>query len=138
MPIKLKISVDGVIDVSVPGFNVLNLTTTDPAPFVVNYISFSSWGTTEAKFFYDCVETDKDEQEEENILTALYTPYDSLRIRLFDLYDPHIMPENLTEVFVNIQLIKVSYDYKVSSLRTHAILQAVKIQKLHLSNGANF
>lgn len=59
-------------------------------------------------------------------------------MRLLDLYDPHVMPENLTEVFVNIQLIKVSYDYKVSSLRTHATLLAVMIQEVPLYNGSIF
>lgn len=126
LPIRLKISIDGVIDVSVPGSSALNLTAKDPAPFVVHYISFSSWGTTEAKFFYDCAPIDKDEQEEENILQAQYTPYESLRMSLFNFYDPNLMPLNLNEVFVNFELIKVSYDYKAAFLRTYAHLQTVK------------
>lgn len=126
VPIQLRVSVGGIIDISVPGTDLLPLSATDPSPFAIQYISFSSWGTTEAKFFYDC--RLDDQKQEQNILEELtpeLTANDKIRMFLFNQYDQHVVPADLENIYVNLEMLKVLYDYKKSFLTTHAILRAV-------------
>lgn len=127
LPIRIRISHDGVIDVSVPGSDLLNLTATDPSPVPVKFISFCTWGTTEAKFFYDCTVDEKkqDAEEEENYLTEQLTPQEHLRANLFSSDDAKTMPSDLKEILFELQLVTASYDYRKSVLTTRAILRTV-------------
>lgn len=121
--------IDGTINVSVPGSDVLNLTAKDSTPFAVKYISFSTWGATEAKFFYDCQTKDT---VEENFLDILMpqTPSDQLRSSLFSLYDYNAVPNGLTQVILEMDVLKVSYDYRNSYMSTRAIFRAVNSSDL--------
>lgn len=137
-PIPIHIHVENVggsslIEVLVPGSNVLNLTAVDPAPFTIQYISFCSWGNTEAKFFYDCHEEDDSKSDhaagatDETHLTIKLTPQQHLRTSLFSSDDMLFMPADLTNVRLTMQFLTVSYDYRRSTLTTRAILRAVSL-----------
>lgn len=126
LPVQLKVSIDGQIEVTVPGTDALNLSTNDSSPIDVNYISFSTWGTAEGRFFYDCPQDGIDENLLE-LLTPELTPSERLRSNLFSA-DFSSVPENLTEVYFNLDIIKASYNYQRSILTTQAVIHVVSIR----------
>lgn len=135
LPIRIRVDQKGAIEVSVPGSNVLNLTTVDPSPFPIKYISFCTWGSTEVKFFYDCHEGDTndkstgraDNDAEETHLTMQLTPEDHLRTSLLSSDSMKEMYSGLTNVRLSVQLLTVSHDYRRSVLTTRAILRTVRL-----------
>lgn len=50
----MNIFLGGQIQVTVANEDEPFLVATDPNPFTVNFLSFSSWGASEGKLFFDC------------------------------------------------------------------------------------
>lgn len=98
----------------------------------MKYISFSSWGSTQGKWFYDCPSAPEAQDSDENISTFTttvepdYNPdmndldtFEMLESRLFDLYDYNSIPEDLYFIdIVNFELKNLRYDSKNSVLRS--------------------
>ncbi|XP_058839054.1 uncharacterized protein LOC131694617 [Topomyia yanbarensis] len=54
LPLRIRITRDGLIEVGIEGQDLPLLSATDKNIITVRYLSFSSWGSTQAKWFYDC------------------------------------------------------------------------------------
>lgn len=113
------------------------LTTVDKNPFPIKYISFASWGRTEGLYFFDC-HTAADENTDE--LTpgepVAKTIPEQMFSDLFKDYDVSVPPaaaaaqqtkENL-EIYIQIDIERVSFVTKTSVLMTKSSLRMVKIK----------
>ncbi|XP_055837521.1 uncharacterized protein LOC129905915 isoform X1 [Episyrphus balteatus] len=54
MPIEIIQKNDGQLVINIPGFAEPYLNYSDKNPLNIRFVSFSSWGGTSAKWFYDC------------------------------------------------------------------------------------
>ncbi|XP_055626202.1 acetylcholine receptor-like protein cup-4 [Toxorhynchites rutilus septentrionalis] len=54
LPLRIRITKDGLIEVGIEGQDLPLMSATDKNLTTVQYLSFSSWGATQAKWFYDC------------------------------------------------------------------------------------
>lgn len=102
-------------------YSFLNATDNDPIP--VRYISFSSWGTSLSKWFYDCHRPGdgSDIQEVVRNLTAAERIY----AHLFKAYDQTVSPEGLKHVDLQLEIIRTAYSTEQSSLITRGIVRMV-------------
>lgn len=116
----------GLIQVTVDNeeYSFLNATDKDPIP--VQYISFSSWGASLSKWFYDCHRPGdgSDMQEVVKNLTAAERIY----AHLFQSYDQNVSPEGLTHVDFQLEIIRTAYSTAQSSLTTRGIVRMVCVQ----------
>lgn len=96
LPLTIRITVDGVIDVRITGQEHSVINVTDKNPLTIKYISFSSWGNTEGKWFFDCA-GDKDDRLEE-ILIRHRSLGQIFREALFAEYDINVVPMNLSQI----------------------------------------
>lgn len=123
LPLTIRITVDGLIDVRITGqeHSIINATDTDPLP--IKFISFSSWGNTEGKWFFDCA-GDKDDRLDE-VLIRHRSPMQLFREALFAEYDIHIVPMNLSRINWAFQLKYADFDGKKSQLFVRGKFKAV-------------
>ncbi|XP_055532815.1 uncharacterized protein LOC129722956 [Wyeomyia smithii] len=64
LPLRIRITKDGLIEVLIEGQDLPLLSATDKNLIDVHFLSFSSWGSSQAKWFYDCPSNyDEDESE---------------------------------------------------------------------------
>lgn len=126
LPLNIRITKQGEIIVKINGLNKVIVNATDKNPLSINYISFSAWGTTEGKWFFDCKNSTSDELEE--VISDLPT-YARLLARIFNEYDENSMPPNLNNVYVNFTLLQVVYDSKFSILKSRGIFRMVCFRK---------
>uniref|UniRef100_A0A0K8UNT0 Uncharacterized protein n=1 Tax=Bactrocera latifrons TaxID=174628 RepID=A0A0K8UNT0_BACLA len=121
-PIEIIQTKDGTLSVYIPGLKqepLLNYT--DPAPLEINYLSFSSFGSTPAKWYYDCqFDGFAEEMEEEAHETDLFH---SLLANLTKNFANESVPMDLQSVNFAFQLKSVVYNHEKSILHT----------RLHLS-----
>ncbi|XP_023167360.2 ligand-gated ion channel 4 [Drosophila hydei] len=119
-PIEIIQTKDGDLYVYIPGHKKEPLLHyIDPSPLSINYISFSTFGTNAARWFYDCAfdgftnEMER-EQHEESV-------EDRLLGALIFQAENSSLPENLTEVQFNFQMQSLAYD--PSNAQFHARMQ---------------
>ena len=133
LPITIRITLDGLIEVSIIGQNKPLMSATDPNPLPISYMSFSSWGAAEGKWFYDCKIDNVIDGDELDIVIPEQTPEERLRANLFNSYDPSITPDGLKNVVLAFELHRVTYDSVGSSMRTNGIFRLVSILQWILS-----
>ncbi|XP_039957154.1 uncharacterized protein LOC120772539 [Bactrocera tryoni] len=121
-PIEIIQTKDGTLSVYIPGLKQAPLLNyTDPAPLEINYLSFSSFGSTPAKWYYDCqFDGFAEEMEEEAHETDLFH---SLLANLTKNFANESVPMDLQSVNFAFQLKSVVYNHEKSILHT----------RLHLS-----
>lgn len=126
LPINIRISLDGLIEVKITGQDQPIMSAVDKNPLPVQYISFSSWGTTEGKWFYDCKinSTEKYENDLEMDIPEL-TVKEKLRAALFSGYDVNVKPEGLKKVFFDFKVQRVTFDSSKSVMSSTGIFLAV-------------
>lgn len=59
LPLRIRITRQGLIEVGIEGQDLPLMSATDKSIIEVKYLSFSSWGSTMAKWFYDCPSDDE-------------------------------------------------------------------------------
>lgn len=124
----LRVTKAGLVDVKATGRNNSVINTTIENVFPIEYISFSSWGTTESKWFFDC---DKDNDSDKLNKKAIKN-YKSNREKLVDnlftsIYDSSAVPQNLTEIYWNYKLKSCDFDTKLVQANSRGYFQAVNI-----------
>uniref|UniRef100_A0A0A1X6Z4 Neuronal acetylcholine receptor subunit alpha-6 n=1 Tax=Zeugodacus cucurbitae TaxID=28588 RepID=A0A0A1X6Z4_ZEUCU len=121
-PIEIIQTKDGTLSVYIQGLKkepLLNYT--DPAPLDINYLSFSSFGSTPAKWYYDCQFDGFAEEMEEEVREL--DPYHALLANLTRKSANASVPMDLKSVNFAFQLKSVVYNHEKSILHT----------RLHLS-----
>ncbi|XP_058465279.1 neuronal acetylcholine receptor subunit eat-2 [Malaya genurostris] len=63
LPLRIRITKEGLIEVGIEGQSLPLMSATDKNIIAVRYLSFSSWGSTQAKWFYDCPSDDETETQ---------------------------------------------------------------------------
>lgn len=98
----------GIIEVTLLGDILPLISAVDSQPIVdLKYISFSTWGSTSVKFFYDCPDMTGQEMTPEQ---PLMSTEERLAKDLFRSYDIFKLPQLDEEVMVDSFIIK-SVDY---------------------------
>ncbi|EDW61103.1 neuronal acetylcholine receptor subunit alpha-4 [Drosophila virilis] len=116
-PIEIVQTKDGDLYVYIPGFKKEPLLHfLDASALSINYISFSTFGSNSARWFYDCAfdgyrnemeQQQRQQSDEERLLGALiYQAQNSS------------LPGNLSEIEFNFQMRSLSYDQSSALLRT--------------------
>uniref|UniRef100_A0A8D8BPZ9 Neuronal acetylcholine receptor subunit alpha-6 n=2 Tax=Culex pipiens TaxID=7175 RepID=A0A8D8BPZ9_CULPI len=79
LPLRIRLTTEGLIEVGIEGQDLPLISATDKNVTSVRYLSFSSWGSTQAKWFYDC-ETEDETVTELEVYdpTGHMTPKDKL------------------------------------------------------------
>lgn len=122
LPLTIKITKEGLIDVRITGQSVSIMNATDKNPLSIKFISFSSWGTTEGKWFFDCDNENGDQLKE---TTSNRTAAERLELDLFSSYDRTLIPDGVGRIGFNVQLISVNFDEHSSVLSTRGKFYAV-------------
>ncbi|KAH8395369.1 hypothetical protein KR222_003019, partial [Zaprionus bogoriensis] len=116
-PIEIVQTKDGDLYVYLPGFKkdpLLHFL--DSSPLNVNYISFSSFGSNSARWFYDCEfdgysnemsQTERKKSTGEQLLDALIYQAQN-----------YSLPPNLSEIQFSFEMRSMAYDQERSLLRT--------------------
>lgn len=123
LPLTIRITVDGVIDVRITGQEHSIISATDKNPLTIKYISFSSWGNTEGKWFFDCA-GDKDDRLEE-VLIRHRSLGQIFREALFAEYDINVVPMNLSQINWAFKLKYADFDAKKSQVLVRGKFKAV-------------
>ncbi|XP_062556535.1 neuronal acetylcholine receptor subunit alpha-9 [Armigeres subalbatus] len=125
LPLRIRITRQGLIEVGIEGQDLPLMSATDKSIIEVKYLSFSSWGSTMAKWFYDCPSDDESttELEEMNPIKDL-TPREKLLYEL-QLNTSFTAPDFYTEIYIK-QLVftRVSYDSWKNTLEARFFLRA--------------
>ncbi|KAL7735388.1 hypothetical protein ACLKA6_003238 [Drosophila palustris] len=116
-PIEVVQTKDGDLSVYIPGFKTEPLLHfLDASALNINYISFSTFGTNSARWFYDCAfdgYTNEMEQEQRKQSVA-----DELLSMLIFQAQNSSLPTNLTEIKFNFQMRSLAYDQSSALLHT--------------------
>lgn len=123
LPLTIRITADGLIDVRITGQENSIINATDKNPLTIKYISFSSWGNTEGKWFFDCA-GDKDDRLDE-VLIRDRSLMQIFREALFAEYDVNIVPMNLTKIDWAFNLKYADFDGKKSQMSSRGKFKAV-------------
>lgn len=123
LPLTIRITVDGMIDVRITGQENAIINVTDPIPLTIKYMSFSSWGNTEGKWFFDCAGDSDDRLDE--VLIRHRSAIQIFRESLFAEYDINIMPTNLSRIDWAFNLKYADFDGKKSQLLARGKFKAV-------------
>ncbi|KXJ73306.1 hypothetical protein RP20_CCG016064 [Aedes albopictus] len=125
LPLRIRITKQGLIEVGIEGQELPLMSASDKSIIEVKYLSFSSWGSTMAKWFYDCPSDDETTTELE-----LFEPSKDLSPREKLIYDLQLntsftAPELPTPVEIK-QLVftRVAYDSWKNTLETRFFLRA--------------
>lgn len=123
----LKFSLDGNLLVSIPGFKdgpLLNFT--DSTPLAINYVSFSSFGSTSARWFYDCPFDgyEKEIELEEHQMQSM----DTLLAHLNKKAANETAPTNLTKVDLSFKLTALNYNQNNAILNSRMDLVLVSFE----------
>lgn len=128
LPLTIRITADGVIDVRITGQENSIINATDKDPLTINYISFSSWGNTEGKWFFDC-DGDKDDRLDE-VIVRERSAIQIFRDALFDEYDIHIVPMNLTRIDWTFNLKYADFDSRKTQIVARGKFKAVNYRSI--------
>lgn len=122
-PLPITITyLNGLIDVRIKGQENPIISVTDDDPLTINYISFSSWGNSEGKWFFDCA---GDENRLKVVEPPNRTAIEKLRDALFTDYDANMVPMNLSNVFWKFNLKFADFDAKKAQIVTRGKFRAV-------------
>lgn len=123
LPLTISITVNGLIDVRITGQAESIINATDKNPLTIKYISFSSWGNTEGKWFFDCA-NDKDDRLDE-VLVRNRSAMQIFREALFAEYDVNVVPMNLSKIDWAFKLKYADFDGKKSQVSARGKFKAV-------------
>lgn len=126
VPFTVTVMKNGLVDVRTSGRNnsVVNATIEDIFP--IEYVSFSSWGTTETKWFFDCDEDDQSDKLSQKAVSGLRTNIQKVVENIFSpAYDAISAPQNLSEISLDFLLEASDYDPKKVYATTRGKFQAV-------------
>lgn len=123
LPLNIRITQDGEISATITATNKLIVNATDKNPLAIQFISFSAWGTTEGKWFFDCKNITGGDALEETFHEL--SKSEKLLALLFDEYDQFDIPPNLKQVYINFTLQQVTFDSKYSILSSRGIFRMV-------------
>ncbi|XP_063695626.1 acetylcholine receptor subunit beta [Culicoides brevitarsis] len=116
VPLTIRITRSGIIEVTIRGDILPLISAEDTQPITdLKYISFSSWGSTSIRFFYDCPDFSSGQEltPEEPPMTT----QEKLIQKIFKNYDIFTLPQLQEEVMIDSFTIKsVNYDEKKSLL----------------------
>nr|XP_014100670.2 uncharacterized protein LOC106625375 [Bactrocera oleae] len=116
-PIEIIQTKDGTLSVDIPGFQKTPLLNyTDPAPLEINYLSFSSFGSTPAKWYYDCQFDGFAEEMEEEVHEL--DPFHSILANLTKNFANESVPMDLESINYAFQLKSVVYNHEKSIIHT--------------------
>ncbi|KAH8299472.1 hypothetical protein KR044_001735, partial [Drosophila immigrans] len=116
-PIEIVQTKDGDISVYIPGFKTEPLLHyLDVSPLTINYISFSTFGTNSARWFYDCAFDGYSNEMEQEQRKQSYE--DQLLSVLIYQGQNSSLPTNLTEIKFNFQMRSLAYDQPSALLNT--------------------
>ncbi|XP_065081381.1 uncharacterized protein NtR [Ochlerotatus camptorhynchus] len=124
LPLRIRITREGLIEVGIEGQELPLMSATDKNLIAVQYLSFSSWGSTHAKWFYDCASDDDSlTQLEEFESIKLLTPREQLMFEL-EMNSTFRPPEWFTPIEIK-QLVftRVAYDSWKNTLQTRFFLR---------------
>ena len=119
LPITIKQNKTGFLEIRIQNESTPLMTVKDMTPIPINYISFGSWGQTDARFYYGCVNDTSDILE---ILSRNMRPREQLQLNLFDSYNAAAKPEKLNTIEVALNIQQVTFDPKHSILSTRGRL----------------
>uniref|UniRef100_A0A0P6K120 Putative farnesoic acid 0-methyl transferase n=1 Tax=Aedes aegypti TaxID=7159 RepID=A0A0P6K120_AEDAE len=125
LPLRIRITKQGLIEVGIEGQDLPLMSATDKGVIEVKYLSFSSWGSSMAKWFYDCPSDDETTTElEEFDPSKDMTPREKLLYEL-QLNTSFNAPEVQTPIEIK-QLVftRVAYDSWKNTLETRFFLRA--------------
>uniref|UniRef100_A0A336N7Y6 CSON008575 protein n=2 Tax=Culicoides sonorensis TaxID=179676 RepID=A0A336N7Y6_CULSO len=119
VPITIRITRSGLIEVSIPGDILPLISAEDPDPILdLKYLLFSTWGSTSVRFFYDCPDMDGQELTPD---PPPMTTQERLIKDIFANYDTFALPQLTEEVMIDTFTIKsVDYNEQKSLLSTRA------------------
>lgn len=121
-PLTVRIIRNGTITVSVTGQTVPFLSYNDSDVLNVQFISFTTWGTNEIKWFYDC------EKDAGNKLTRMKQKLrglDQLKNDLFDMYEYKIAPNDVNYILLDFHVDAITYEAKKSTMISRGKFRAV-------------
>ncbi|XP_031620035.1 acetylcholine receptor subunit beta-like 2 [Contarinia nasturtii] len=112
MPLTVVITKSGNISITITGQSSPFLSAFDPNVLDIKYISFSTWGTAEAKYFYDC-ESDSIGNKLAPIKQNL-TDNQRLENDILREYDANVVPNGLDTVMLDFNLVHTYFNAKKS------------------------
>lgn len=121
-PLTVRVVRNGTISVSVTGQSQPFLAYNDSDTINVQYISFSSWGTNEVKWFFDCA---SDGGSKLTRIRQKLRTSDQLKSDLFGEYDALITPAAMDYILLDFGPDAVAYDSRRSTLTTKGKFRAV-------------
>lgn len=123
LPLTIRITVGGLIDVRITGQSDSLINATDKDPLAIKYMSFSSWGNTEGKWFYDCAADKGDRLDEASIRDRSFMQI--FEEALSAEYDANMMPSGLRQIGWAFKLRYADFDGKKSQMTTRGKFKAV-------------
>lgn len=126
-PLTVRVLRNGTISVAVTGQPRPFLAYNDTDVINVRFISFSSWGTNEVKWFFDC---DKDGGNR-LIRIRQKSALEHLNNDLFDKYDELIASSDLDYILLDFSVDAAKFDSKKSTLTSRGKFRAVNDHNQH-------
>ncbi|XP_053683435.1 uncharacterized protein LOC128733695 [Sabethes cyaneus] len=125
LPLRIRITKDGLIEVIIEGQDLPLMSASDKSLINVRYLSFSSWGSSQAKWFYDCPinddepETHLEEFEPIRFMTPMAKLLHELQMNVS--FDP---PRWYTPIELKKMVFtRIAYDSWKNSLETRSFIQ---------------
>ncbi|XP_037916858.1 uncharacterized protein LOC119655178 [Hermetia illucens] len=103
-PIIVVQKTDGTLEVTIPTIGGILLSYKDPKPLNIKYVSFTSFGNTTGRWFYDCEETHM-EMKKENV-----TSLERLQVDLFANYSMFTIPKGVSKIYMGSAIKGVTYN----------------------------
>lgn len=119
----IRVTKDGLVDVRVAGRNESVVSANIQKVFPIDYVSFSSWGTTESKWFFDC-EDDSDKLDKKSV--NYLSNEQKLVENLLENYNAKLKPHNLKEVEWHFVHLDNDYDPKMLQASVRGRFDAVE------------
>lgn len=123
LPLTIRITVHGLIDVRNTGQENSLVIATDDNLLTIKYIGFSSWGDAAGKWFFDCA-GDKDDRLDEAPIRHR-SLMEIFHEALFAEYDVNILPMNLTTIDWAFHLKYADFDEQKSQVSARGKFKAV-------------
>lgn len=124
LPLTIQILNSGLISVNVTGQNTSIIAANDTKLLPVKYLSFSTWGNTEAKWFYDCTNDRNDDKLIE--IKQNFTPFERLQLDLFSNYDENTAPVDLKAIKLDFNLVTADFVPRNAILKSRGRISMVK------------
>lgn len=122
----LRVAKDGLVDLRITGEPDSIINTTIPDTFPIEFVSFSSWGTAESKWFFDC-EGDEDTHLSRSETTMRrYLPTQALLKDLLSNYDANVIPFKLNKITWKFNLVNAVFVSRKSQAKIRGYFTAVR------------